>query len=914
MDFTKYKTTLITTFSVITLVITIFFSYIFIKGFNSYVHFSVFQNVSFPLSYFFKYEIKKNINHIHSFLHNPSDINFKRMDIYITENNQRQLNSDLPVSGKKYVDGYAFYNDKLNPVKLRYRGDNAIHWMYEKKSWRVKTSRKNLYNGSRRFNVITPKLPSQINNIISYKLAEHLGLYTPKNEPISLYVNNIYQGLYYYIEQIDESFLRNNNLMPGDIYSGDNIGLNNVKLFYPNFTFSLFETPSYWEKMSYNNHYQRTHDYPLKKLISIINNPRIDDVSTLSSLIDIEMFARFSVFLSLTGSLHYGDTHNWRLYYDPWRQKFYPIVWDPVGWHPSWKVTSDISSYQNIVTSKLLELLSSNNQFNAYKYNILHNFFSSNQDEKFLKEAREIIEAIKDELNIDHSISSRLLNNQSKKTAVKRASLYIDRVFDDAEKSLKQNKDIKYFFDKSSIFFQINDNSYIKKVVIDLDKSINRCPKFTYIYNAKIFNKLERKNVPIKCTINNNQISLQQNFNPKIINTKKPLLESPSLSKQLKAYEFRSIFSQHEIKTDLSIDAIDKISFYSANSSKLNATKKSFKIESFIHNESIENSNDRSMQTWSGNKKFSGLNIFHGPVKINPGTNIILAPSATIIFKGRVVSMGTKNKPVRFLPQSDSPWGTIALQGQKASGSIFKHTSFDGGSGYMDKISEYSAMFSVHDVDDLLISFCDFSNSNYVDDMVHLVYSTGTIQNSNFVNSYADAIDIDMSNFLIVSNYFNQSGNDALDLMSSKAYIYKNVFHASEDKGISVGERTVGISIDNKFSSNNIALQVKDDSTFLSKNDKYQNNYLSLSLYKKNWRYSNGGKLYIENIDIHPANNKIQIENNSNIYVKNDESINSASLDHDKLKSLDPMVFINAVEKVYSDNQFLSEAMRNTIQ
>ena len=56
-----------------------------------------------------------------------------------------QLNSELPYSGLEYVKGLLENDKKLRKVQLRYRGDFLQHWWSAKKSYRVKTKRKQTF-------------------------------------------------------------------------------------------------------------------------------------------------------------------------------------------------------------------------------------------------------------------------------------------------------------------------------------------------------------------------------------------------------------------------------------------------------------------------------------------------------------------------------------------------------------------------------------------------------------------------------------------------------------------------------------------------------------------------------------------------------------------------------------------------
>ena len=87
---------------------------------------------------------------------------------------------------------------------------------------------------------------------------------------------------------------------------------------------------------------------------------------------------------------------------------------------------------------------------------------------------------------------------------------------------------------------------------------------------------------------------------------------------------------------------------------------------------------------------------------------------------------GTAERPISFAPfeEGQDPWGVIAIKGEGSDGSRFRHCYFREGSGWKQPLAEYSAMFSIHGVQDVLVEDCTFEDSRVVDDMVHGVYSS----------------------------------------------------------------------------------------------------------------------------------------------------------------------------------------------
>ena len=157
--------------------------------------------------------------------------------------------------------------------------------------------------------------------------------------------------------------------MPNDIYKGENVGGDHV-YGVPS---RLWGGSYLWQKSAYNNHYNKDNDIPLDNMLSRMYNNDFDVVS-------VDDFALFSVFMSLTNSYHYGSTHNWRLYYDAYYEKMFPIVWDPMGW---WK---GFSRFNNIDIFRVdpMQLMAQDYRFLNARQNFFYKFYTS-QYENFKK-------------------------------------------------------------------------------------------------------------------------------------------------------------------------------------------------------------------------------------------------------------------------------------------------------------------------------------------------------------------------------------------------------------------------------------------------------------------------------------------------------------------------------------------------
>lgn len=329
-----------------------------------------------------------------------------RVHLFVRDADISALDADLPASGFDYVDGRFFNGDDFSRVKVRYRGDFATHWGFFKKSWRVKTRRTDLFQGMRKFNLITPKNELMFANHFGYELARELGLMAPKSEMVVLNLNGREQGIYLLVQQIDESLLRDHERLPGDIYSGD--------ILYGQDAWSgigrhLFETPGAWKKVAVNNHYPEDNRYPLEQLLIAIKE---QDLKTLYELIDVDAFVRLSLWENLAYSAHLDATHNWRLYFDPGRAKFYPILWDglpfsefwiPTDWQSSGWVPGEIGG-----TNPLMDLLKTSARFQERQQIIHEAFLSGDTPRRLRQNLSSLASKLSHEVEVDFPMNAAL--------------------------------------------------------------------------------------------------------------------------------------------------------------------------------------------------------------------------------------------------------------------------------------------------------------------------------------------------------------------------------------------------------------------------------------------------------------------------------------------------------------------------
>lgn len=782
----------------------------------------------------------------------------KKIHLVVPEPNLARLEEHMPQSGFEYVKGGVVINGKLSKAQYRYRGDTYYRWAWKKKSSRIKTSKDRLFEGLRSINFLAPRSNEQLNNYFSYKLAKIMGLIAPKSDLVRLYINGEDHGVHTLVEQIKEMTLRNSLLMPGDIYRGDMIGRGR---YVGSGIKSLFDSASAWDKVAVNNHYAEDSYLPLRVLISLLNHPDPDHrQQKLSELLDMEAWGRYALFETLTQSSHADQLHNWRIYYDPWRQKLIPIVWDTMGWYDQLRG----KSFQlDPLPSALMWALFENGDFLRARHDAFKTFFDSGLDKQFLALVKDTTSTMEQEVKNDP-----LLLPQDPKLVTESMHRLKDAISADLERvrsqlfSPHQPSDAEVAYDgEKTLSLLVKGQVPVDGIELVYNQRLGLMPQV--LVTISTGRGIQSIDISNDLSVRGDTLLLDALFLP----------ETEVIRTSSKKAYIRRAPGYYQIK----IDGLPP----GSSLKKISVGKggKMQKIQPVIA-ETISPARFNTLKmpiapaptaasVWSGVVTIEGTQTLEGNLLIQPGTEIKMGEEATLIIKGNLIAEGTSELPIRFLPitTEQQPWGAVVLKGEGANGSVFSHCQMGGGSGLKGELFEYSGMLSIHDVKGLSISNCRFYDNHRVDDMVHTVYSELSFDNVTFENAVSDALDLDVSSATINNSRFINSGNDAVDLMTTQATILNTLFAQNGDKGISVGEGSHLVGINNQISNNEIGVQSKDRSTALLFNHTFMDNQIALHAYRKNWRYGGGGTIFLSKSLIRKNNKPSSAEKQSSLYL-----------------------------------------------
>lgn len=823
------------------------------------------------LHHIFRNHVRKDF---YSFFQPPPPKSSKLDVFYITIDRKDidSLNSELPESGKTtYYPAYLKINDEdqIHKIDLRYRGDSFFHWLFKKKSLRIKTPPDDLIYSHRRFNLVNLPHAFMINEVVNYQVSREAGLLAPDFFPVMVYLNNEYFGVYYFLSQIDESLLRRQNRMPGSIYSGDNIVKEDngelprwFRQQYKQGT-SILRYKGWWKKISSRNREQQDYTEDLSTLVDLLNETdKVKFYQKAQSLLALEKISTFLAFDAYTGSHHHDMSHNHKVYFDPYKGRYEWIQWDLRYWN-SYKKSKDLAFNPLLVQFTLNPLLEHMRDKRLFElldsypfsdiYNRMQTVFSDVVDETMADKYRDTllydIPFHPKGYSTIYSLDEFQNEIQFTLTKLKERHIKLSHLLasTNAKFHLQKLPGNRYY-----LTFGIAKNSGITLLFEDILQAKELNPNSISIYRD-IDGDRQIGTADTLVLLDEEELLLPG----------RKLIEGNALNHEnLTSFgDKRAV--PHPLYYSYIITGLEKLKI-EAIPVRNAITKKTLEISKSVHNRNdvekfMTHVKGDSIHPWKlpnpdkktivlkGDIEFSNTKIFNKNVTvlIEPNTKIRLGPDASLVFYGKVLAEGKANQPIEITrAQQHSPWGAIVLQGKNTTGSILSFVHTSGGSKASMNLIKYPGQVNIHNTNNILINNCVFKNNSSGDDNLHLAYFEGTVNSSIFLDSHMDALDVDLSSIVINDSIFFNSGNDSLDLMTSEVTGARNLFQRSGDKCISVGENSTLKFTNSYLNECNIGIEVKDQSQVDLSNIVIRDSRTqAINLYNKNKQYDGGGNI-----------------------------------------------------------------------
>ena len=798
----------------------------------------------------------------------PAQTTLPSFYLYVDERDLESLEEDLPASAKLQFKQVHIKVDKppfTSEAKFRYRGGLDLHWLYDKKSIRIKLPPYTTYRDERRFDLVNPSTIYTIIDWLSYDMARSIGLLTPEYFPARVFINNETNGLHFFLSRIDESFLRKNNRMPGSIFSGDTLyfvnpyikdaGKGEIVIVNKDDTPLLWEDYRIWTKDASRNAESSGDQEELKRFFKIIHEPdRLVFMQAFDTYFDRQKFYYFWGLDRLVGGFHHDLFHNHKLYFDPYKGKFEPIEWDVRFWttEAALPVTP---LYKQILLNPLLKYEIDSTVYDLWKRFTVDHVFNmiDKANDTIVKElAADPYRHYPDGNNLQFGFDKVVPFSMNK--------------YADAIEHLKQRYKSRHQYVEQElnlisanyVIEELSENETEITIAISGYSPIDYEPWSMVSESSQedieLFRLYEDKTYPV---LNNGQSDRLYPGIKIIKNTDLYNLIPKNRIYGLDSYPSSPLYYRYLIKGTNSSNLLKLDMLTGRNSITSN-------IVTIEHVEDLpDNDQTMSLHPWqllSHDKSIKDEVVLAGEIDVTedlvftekqvvtilPGTTFKLSKNRSIFFYGLVTAKGTVELPIKFeAKNSGEPWGSVVIQGKVASGSHISHIDLSGGSIAQRNLIQYPGQLNIHDVDSFQLDHCTISNNSVGDDALHIAYSSGKIQDCVFKNTAYDALDMDIVDVTVSDSNFYNIGNDAIDLMNSKTTIRNVDIIGSGDKCVSIGEASRVTLEDSHLENCEMGIAVKDSSIAQLENIEFSiKPGNAIALYRKNPRYSKGGELH----------------------------------------------------------------------
>lgn len=781
-----------------------------------------------------------------------------------------RLEARLPSSKNQWVRAQAHFpgEERFRKVRVRYRGDNLHHWGLPAKSWRVRLRREEALQGQRTFEIILPRWRAATAYYLPLRAAKMLHITSPEARFVKLEVNGRrHGGVHLLTESVDEGFLRRRSRLPGDVYVGDMVlddGLPREQAS----SLTLWALPGAWQKAAENNKFEAGSIEPMRDLLDrLARNHDVVGHERLISRLDLPAWARLSAWQKLMAATHLDEGHNWLLYYDYAKETIEPILRDGNALTDDlMQVVGSAPGLDVSLTTPLLTALHRDHRFLRLKHRAVADFFADRQDQALLNELDQVAPRVA-------------------------SALQRSRQIDWLE--MPEGKPLRYF---TPVEFRERVRSYRAMLVSWFDRQ--RALAMLQPDNVRL-----RRTAPDRILVQINGYAPVEELALPVTGAAGTLslclraaTESPcaaldglyaasdgTLRIQLPLFAAFRTEAKGPAQSGAYLIAEPGTYEIVIRGTTFDATRQAmargYRNEPFPVREDGDIKLSRAQQAaygivpvrhpetrWRGEINVTHTMEFDGDLVVAPGTRVLLAPGANLFIRGRLIAEGTPGAPILFVRRDAAqPWGTVAVIGPRSDGTTVRHCLFEGGSGFKDRMRDYSGMVSIRNASDVVIESSTFSDNSRFDDTLHVVYSRVMMRDITIKNAHADAIDLDVTSAYIDGLRVSNSGNDGLDLMTSEVYLRDAQISGGGDKGVSVGEGSFLLLENALLANNKIGIEGKDGSQIYVRETMLKQNELSVSGYHKNLRYPGRVQMVLERTNVEAAEEQVRLLDGSEL-------------------------------------------------
>ena len=739
-----------------------------------------------------------------------------------------RLFRDPQLHWDEWLDGNILESGgRLLPVRIHKRGDNSVHWMTDKKTLTVRTTREEFYKRYRSFGLSAKDV---LTAYVANRLAPEFGLLAPSTTVVPVVLNNQYAGMFRFIEAVDESFLRPFDRMPGNIFRGDAAERGE---YFKGMPRDLFANPYIWDRVAVSERPTAAGAGQLRLFLEDINGHDLASHRRLMDRVDREEIARMVAYLLLVGDPYHMDgVHNQLWYEDPSTALLHPIPWDirllPLDSLPQRELNGFLMEALRdpwLVDGVLAELgrrlagdgwIRLVDSLAGGAWNRYHDAFAFDR------------------------LRSRLIPPLGHPDEIHRL------LQGNAQLLRGWLADAKVAFGAGATgVLDFETRGFAGAELTGLEVSGAGAAALTLRADRNRNGVLDPDDPVIAGRWDASQ---PRRF---VADAPQPLLPAWNAARPLEAGQpGLSPGQQHYRFFLVGLPAAATVR------PELASRPLGSAIEAVAWEPGRAITSSGSFHPWAWPLERGRLVRLSGTVHltadlrltprdtlvIEPGTTVRIAPDVSVVSRGLVLAGGTAARPI-LVTRADPvrPWGAFSLLGSGADSSRMRYVTFEGGGGSLVDRIEYIGMVNVHRARGVVVEHATFQDNVRSDDTFHALHADIVLKDSRFLRANSDALDLDLSTGVIEGNSFEDSGGDAIDLMTSAPVIRRNTIRGSRDKGISIGEASSPLVFDNRIERCQRGIEVKDRSAPVIFDNLLAENQVGIYEDRKNWRYGGGG-------------------------------------------------------------------------
>ncbi len=250
-------------------------------------------------------------------------------------------------------------------------------------------------------------------------------------------------------------------------------------------------------------------------------------------------------------------------------------------------------------------------------------------------------------------------------------------------------------------------------------------------------------------------------------------------------------------------------------------------------------------------------------VEGGPNLQLNLHDGASIVSHSSLSFVGQEDSPVLIESLDGSGGGLAVIRAEGQS--LFDHVIMRNLSAPSEGGWELSGAVTFYESDVTFLR-STFAKNLAGDDLVNLVRSEFRIEDCQFLDGLADALDADFSKGVLLRTRFEKTGNDAIDTSGSQVRLRKVSIEGAGDKALSFGEGSVIEGVLLKISGVRVAVASKDLSVVRLRRLQIVGASIGLAAYAKKPEFG-PGSLWLEQLQAKQVSQPYLLEEGSLISV-----------------------------------------------